>query len=104
MTKQQYHLDVQEAQALSGIGPSDKTYGVDPESHYGTLTTWEAGKPKPITYPTVAPPTYTEYYRVFARALKGKGQVPCSPEDARDVLRIIEQALLSSKEGRTVDF
>ena len=76
---------------------------MDPESQYGTLTTMENGKPKQTTYPTIEPATYVEYYRLFAKALKGEGKVPVQAEDARDVLRILEMALQSSKEGRTID-
>ena len=43
-----------------------------------------------------------EYYRVFAKALKGEGEVPVKAEDARDVLKIVAMALQSSKEGRTI--
>jgi len=81
----------------------DKNFGVDPESHYGTLTTFENGKPKRSTYATVQPATYVEYYRLFARALQGNGEVPVKPQDAAGVLRVIEAAQQSSKEGRTID-
>lgn len=44
-----------------------------------------------------------EFYKIFAKALRGQGEVPVKPEDARDVLTIIETVLKSSKEGRTID-
>jgi predicted dehydrogenase len=69
----------------------------------GTLTTIEGGKPGLETHPTTEPPTYVEYYRVLAKALRGEGNVPVSPQDARDVLRIVEAAIQSSREGRSVD-
>lgn len=49
------------------------------------------------------PPTYTEYYRKFVRALGGEGQLPASGEEAREVIRLIELARESSRTGRTVD-
>jgi predicted dehydrogenase len=61
------------------------------------------GKPKRSVYPSVQPTTYLEYYKIMAKALKGEGEVPVKPEDARDVLRIIELAIKSSEEGRTVE-
>lgn len=45
---------------------------------------------------------YVEFYRLLANALQGEGKVPVEPEDAADVLRIIEMALESSRTGRTV--
>ena len=69
----------------------------------GTLTTIENGKPVRKVYPTIQPPTYVEYYRTLAKALRGEGEVPVKPEDARDVLQIIELAKQSSSEGRTLE-
>jgi predicted dehydrogenase len=68
----------------------------------GTLTTMKDGAPNRSVMPTVHPPTYVELYRVLAKALKGDGDSPVKPEGARDVLRIIEAAIASSKEGRTI--
>lgn len=69
----------------------------------GTLTTYKDGKLSSERYSTISPPpTYVEYYRIFAKALKGEGDVPVKPEDARDVLRIIELAKESSEKGATL--
>lgn len=102
LTAHQFHLDVQEDQLKAGKRPGDDAFGVEPESHHGTLTTIESGVPKRNSFPTVDPTTYVEFYWLFAQALQGDGGVPVKPEDARDVLRIIEAALQSSREGRTV--
>lgn len=90
---------------LEGIGPGHSDYGVDPESHYGTLVTVEKEKATPVVqkYPTLPPATYVEYYRVFAKAIRGEGEVPVKAEEARDVLQIIEMAKQSSREGRTIE-
>jgi predicted dehydrogenase len=122
----QFHLDVQEDQLKDGARPGDKDFGEEPESHFGmyrlptvnvgrvckarsaddtqqgTLTTMSDGAPTRSTVPTVQPPTYVEYYRVLAKALRGEGESPVKPEGARDVLRIIEAAIESSKESRTI--
>ena len=68
----------------------------------GTLTTMKDNASSRSTVPTVRPLTYVEYYRTLAKALKGEGESPVKPEDARDVLRIIEAAIVSSKEGKTI--
>ncbi|CAK1361985.1 putative oxidoreductase [Cercospora beticola] len=101
-----FHLDRQEDQLRKeNVGPGHKDFGVDPESHYGTLIKVETEKSTPVVekYPTVSPPTYLEYYRIFARAIRGEGDVPVKAEEARDVLRIIELIEQSSREGRTLE-
>lgn len=69
----------------------------------GTLTTIQDGKPVSEIFPTVEPPTYTEYYRKFARALAGEGDLPASGAEAAKVIRLIELAKESSKLGKTID-
>lgn len=69
----------------------------------GTLTTIQDGKPVKEVAPTVEPPTYTEYYRKFARALAGQGDLPASGAEAAEVIRLIELAKESSKLGKTLD-
>ena len=99
----QYYLDVQESQLKAGQMPGTQDFGVDPHSNCGRITTiQDDGEPKREIYHTVEPATYGEFYRRFAKALKGQGEVPVKAEDAREVLRIIDMALLSSKEGRTI--
>ena len=84
---QQFHLDVQEDQLrLHGIGPGHKDFGVDPESHYGTLIhiAQERAEPQVRKFPTVTPATYVEYYRAFARALNGQGEVLVKASEAQN--------------------
>ena len=61
------------------------------------------GKPVKEIVPTVEPPTYTEFYRKFVRALGGEGQLPVSGEEASQVIRLIELARESSQTGRTLN-
>jgi predicted dehydrogenase len=97
-----FHLDVQEEQLRAGMRPLDEGYGIDPESHYGTLTTMVDGKPKREIYPTIKSPFYTGFYQGVADCLGGNAHNPVTPEDARDVLKIIEAAIKSSSEEKTV--
>jgi predicted dehydrogenase len=101
-----FHLDPQEDQ-LKGAkagAPLPDDFGVEVQGRAASVTTvGEDGKLERKTWETVSPPpTYVEYYRVFGKAVAGEGEVPVKAEEARDVLRIIEAALLSSKEGRSV--
>ena len=61
------------------------------------------GQPRSQAYANIEPPTYSAFYNQFTEALSGQGQVPVEPETPRDVIRLIELARLSSKEGRTLD-
>lgn len=99
-----FYLDPQEDQlkATKQGAPLPQDFGVEEEGHAATVTTMKDGKPTRQTYATVKPATYVEYYRLVAKAVRGEGEVPVKAEEARDVLRIIEAALLSSKEGKTV--
>lgn len=100
-----YHLDVQEPQLLAGGTLADKDFGIEPTSSHGELTTpKEGGGFETKVLPSVKSPTYVEYYRLFGEALKGKGEVPVTAEDAANVLKIIELALESSKTGRTLNW
>lgn len=60
------------------------------------------GEPFKEECPNIIPLTYRTFYSEFAKALSGEGLVPVKPEDARDVIRLIELARESSHEGRTL--
>ena len=50
------------------------------------------------------PGSYEAFYREMAVAVRGEGAVPVPPEQARDVIRVIECAMRSSREGRVVAY
>lgn len=99
-----YHLDCQEDQLRAGMKPGDSGYGLEPKERYGVLNIVKAGKIESEVVPTVEPATYAEFYRKFARALGGdKSQLPVDPATAVAVIRLVELAKESSKQGRTLD-
>ena len=61
------------------------------------------GQPRSQTHANIEPLTYSVFYSQFAKAMSGQDQVPVEPETPRDVIRLIELARLSSREGRTLD-
>jgi predicted dehydrogenase len=67
------------------------------EERHGTLTT-EAG---PLRLAGV-PGGYESFYRGMAAAIRDGGPVPVPAEEARDTILVIECALRSNAEGRTV--
>jgi scyllo-inositol 2-dehydrogenase (NADP+) len=90
-------LDGQIAALLAGKRPGDPGWGTEDEDRYGTLTT-DAGTGRLAS----APGAYESFYREMAAAIRGEGPVPVPAEEARDTIRVIECALLSSWEGRAV--
>ncbi|OJJ48209.1 hypothetical protein ASPZODRAFT_61967 [Penicilliopsis zonata CBS 506.65] len=102
-----FHLDIQEEQLKAGMKATDHGFGSEPSDRYGiigVLTTIKDGTPVKERFPTVEPPTWTEYYRKLARALAGHGDLPASGAEASRVIRVIELAQQSSKEGKTLAF
>lgn len=58
---------------------------------------------KKSTRPNDAPETYAGFYKALAQALAGRGELPVRPEKARDVIKVVELAIASSKTGATLD-
>jgi predicted dehydrogenase len=84
-----YGLDGQEPALASGMLPTDERYGITPEECWGMLGVSASGHPAPSRIPTQRG-NYPAFYKGVAAALRGSGAVPVSPEDALEVLRIIE--------------
>jgi len=97
------HLDYQEDQLKDGLRPGDASYAVEPESHYGTLTIIKDGNPVTKKHtPPLPAVTYTEFYRQFAKAIDGDGEVPVTAEEASNVIRLVELAKESSRLWQTL--
>ncbi|HEV7450228.1 MAG TPA: oxidoreductase [Pseudonocardiaceae bacterium] len=94
-------LDGQIAALLAGKRPGDPGWGMEDEDRYGTLTTDAGGLPLTGRLAGV-PGAYESFYREMAAAIRGEGPVPVPAEEARDTIRVIECALLSSRDGRAV--
>jgi scyllo-inositol 2-dehydrogenase (NADP+) len=96
-------MDGQVAALLAGGRPGDPGWGEEPPARHGTLTTDLAGLVSTGRLASV-PGSYEVFYRGMAAAVRGEGPVPVPPEQARDVIRVIERATVSSREGRVVPF
>jgi scyllo-inositol 2-dehydrogenase (NADP+) len=96
-------MDGQVAALLAGARPGDPGFGAEDPDRYGTLTTDLAGLTSTGRLTSV-PGDYAAFYREMAAAVRGEGPVPVPPEQAREVVRVIECAMTSSREGRVVAF
>lgn len=69
----------------------------------GTITESSGIGFREAVHPTISPPpTYLEFYKLLAKALRGAGEVPVNPNEARDVIRLVELVRESHKVGRTL--
>ncbi|KAJ5919355.1 NAD binding Rossmann fold oxidoreductase [Penicillium verhagenii] len=101
-----FYMDIQKEHIMVGKFPGDAGFGLEPVERYEILP---AEKNDGSVYQEMIktvqrPPTWAEYYRKLAYALSGQGAVPVSGAEARDIIRIIELALQSSKLGESLAF
>jgi len=99
-----FHLDVQEDQLKAGQKPGDKGFGIESDESSGKLVVLEGDKPTQSVFKNVEPETYAKLYEGFSKAIGGAGEkaVPVKASEARDVLKIIEAARESAKNGKSV--
>jgi scyllo-inositol 2-dehydrogenase (NADP+) len=98
-----YGLDPQEEALKKGGTPSDANWGEEPREHWGTLITELDGLQLEARVETIAG-SYQSYYRNIADAIGSRAPLAVKPEEARNTIRIIELALQSNEEKRTVEF
>ena len=96
-----YGLDVQEGHLDEGKIPVGKDWGMEPQSMWGTLSTYINGLPVTTTIESEKG-NYTEYFENLRDAIWGKAPLAVKPVESRNVIKIIETAFQSSKEKRTI--
>lgn len=98
-----YGLDVQEDDLASGFTPLNMTnWGQEPEEQYGRISAVVGGVDFDGTVVS-EPGDYREYYKNIHQVLTGDGELIVKPQQSANNIRIIEQAIKSSEERRTVD-
>lgn len=95
-----YGLDPQEDALKQGGSPAQPNWGAEPESAWGTHTSC-AGAVTRQKYPTLSG-CYPEYYKNIYRTITGQEELVVKPEQARDVIRLIELAQQSNAERRMI--
>ncbi len=97
-------MDVQEeALKLNRHPHNDPSWGVEPEEQWGTLNTAINGLHFRGKVESEVG-DYTGLYQNVYKAILGEEELIVKPEQARNTIRVIELALLSSQEQRTVQF
>ncbi|MFO7670693.1 MAG: Gfo/Idh/MocA family oxidoreductase [Bacteroidales bacterium] len=95
-------LDPQEEALKSGAIPGSEGWGEEPESDWGKMNAREGAFFVQGKYPTIAG-NYLEFYDNLYQAVRKQDSLAVLPEEARNVIRIIEAAYRSSREKRVVE-
>lgn len=96
-----YGLDSQEDQLKKGMSPGDPGWGEDEPGQYGLLTADIGGMTFRGTVETL-PGRYEVFYEQLSHALTAGSAVPVLPEESRNTIRIIEYAMQSQREQKTI--
>lgn len=101
-----FGLDPQEDQLKAGAKPTAADFGRDKPENMRLVLVDSQGKSKEAKVPEIEPETYKAFYAAFGRAVESGQEdlVPVKPNQARDVLRIIEAVQESAKSGKDVIF
>lgn len=97
-----YGLDVQEATLDGGAIPQGKDWGREPENIWGTINVDYNGV-KIQGKVESEHGDYREYFINLRDAICGRAEIAVKPEEARNVMKIIELAFQSSTERRTIN-
>ena len=96
-------VDPQEAEMKAGKIPGIEGWGEEPDSQWGTMNAMEDGVFRVKKYPTRTG-NYLSFYENLYEAIRENKPLAVLPEEARDVIRIIEAAYESSKDRKVVQF
>ncbi|TXK23470.1 oxidoreductase [Pontibacter qinzhouensis] len=101
-----YGLDVQEETLVAGILPTnmpEDEWGKEPEELWGRLNTDYQGLHL-LGKIESERGHYKGFYQNLYNALVGEEELEIKPEQARNIIRVIELAIQSSQEKRTISF
>lgn len=97
-------FDVQEKALAEGLMPNQcKNWGQEPEALFGQINTEIDGVQINDKIKSEAG-DYRDFYRNVCQAIKGEDELAVTPQQARNAIRIIEIAEMSSKEKRWLQF
>ncbi|HEV7778281.1 MAG TPA: oxidoreductase [Luteibacter sp.] len=93
-----FGIDGQEAALKAGMRPAGDDWGRDRPEYFGRFVDNEGTEQIVETLPG----RYPEFYAGVAQAITEGGPLPVTAREARDTIMLIEAAMRSAKEGRTV--
>lgn len=99
-----YGMDVQEEALKVGKTPANTPdWGEEPESQWGRLFSEHEGLQIDATVRSERG-SFQDFFINVQQAIRGEAALSVTPEQARDTIRIIELALQSSREQRTIPY
>lgn len=93
--------DVQEAQLKEGMKPNDKEYGIEPDLAQGIIK-YQIEDQMGVEYVETLPGNYMDFFEGVYQSITNDLPEPVSAQDGVNVMKIIDAAFLSDKEGRVV--
>lgn len=98
-----YGLDVQEDALKKGLIPNEiPDWGIEPEKLWGKLNLDFNGETQ-INRIKSETGDYRSYYQNVYESIMGQAKLAVTPEQAGKVILLIEKALVSARERRTID-
>lgn len=98
-----YGIDPQESALIAGEMPAQSdNWGEESEEQWGTLETSIGDLQMRAIIETI-PGAYQDYYQNIYESILGTAELAVKPEEARMNIRLIELAIQSSKEKRTLN-
>ena len=98
-TYTKYGLDPQEDAMKAGGDPTVPDWGCEPEDMWGKLTTADST----TAVPTI-PGNYRPYYENVRDAILGRAEIAVTPEQALNVMRVMELSDESSRKGCRINW
>jgi predicted dehydrogenase len=95
--------DVQENDLIAGIAPGTENWGIEPENEKGLLHTERDGQ---VVKEFLIPPqgNYMDFFDQLYQAIRHESNLPVTAVQGLEVVKIIEAAIKSNKEGMVVDY
>ena len=99
-----HYLDPQEEQVWHlGMTPQDEGYGLEDETHFGTLTQIDNGQSTRSQTPTLKG-DWPALYRELSVAIRQGSSPPVTAQQARNTIAVIEAMVESSRTGKRITF
>jgi scyllo-inositol 2-dehydrogenase (NADP+) len=96
-------FDPQEEALKRGFIPSESNWGDEPREQWGALITQVGGLELEGQVKTIAG-CYQSFYQNIVDVISGRAELAVKPEEARNTIRIIELAIESNEQKRTIHF